>query len=92
MTWRRAPREGHSASVVHLSLNATAYLGKTHKRVVFYWQMSSDNGKTWVSLPSTGYAETQLASPGPGSYQFRALAMVAKTVVDWTQPFNLTIH
>ena len=80
------------AGVVHLVLNAKAFLGVTRKRVVFYWQMSSDGGKTWTSLPSTGYAQTQLASPGPGTYQFRASAMVAKTVVDWTPPFPLTIH
>jgi hypothetical protein len=81
-----------TANVVHLILNARAFLGATHKRVVFYWQMSSDNGKTWVNLPSTGYAQTQLASPGPGAYQFRASAMVGATLVDPTQPFNLTIH
>ena len=80
------------ASIVHLVLNAKAFIGITHKRVVFYWQMSSDGGKTWTSLPSTGYAQTQLASPGPGTYQFRASAMVGKTVVDWTPPFPLTIH
>jgi hypothetical protein len=81
-----------TANVVHLILNAKAFLGATHKRVVFYWQMSSDNGKSWVSLPSTGYAHTELVSPGPGTYQFRASAMVGKTLVDPTQPFNLTIH
>jgi hypothetical protein len=81
------------ANVVHLILNAKAFLGVvTRKRVVFYWQISSDGGKTWTSLPSTGYAQTQLPSPGPGTYQFRAAAMIAKTVLDWTQPFNLTIH
>ena len=80
------------ASVVHLVLNAKALVGVTGKRVVFYWQMSSDGGKTWTSLPSTGYAQTKLASPGPGAYLFRASAMVAETVVDWTPPFPLTIH
>jgi hypothetical protein len=80
-----------TANVVHLHLNARAFVGATRQRVVYYWQMSSD-GKTWVSLPSTGYAQTQLASPGPGTYQFRAAAMVGATVLDWTQPFNLTIH
>jgi hypothetical protein len=52
----------------------------------------SSDGKTWTSLPSTPYAETQLPSPGPGSYAFRAAATVGKTVVDWTPPFPLTIH
>jgi len=80
------------AGIVHLELNAKAFLGVTRKKVVFYWQMSSDGGKTWTSLPSTGYAQTELASPGPGSYQFRASAMVGKTVLDWTPPFPLTIH
>jgi hypothetical protein len=59
------------ANVVHLVLNAKAFLGPTRKRVTFHWQISSDNGKSWTSLPSTPYAQTQLPSPGPGSYQFR---------------------
>ena len=80
-----------TANVVHLILNARAFLGPTRKRVVFHWQISSD-GKSWSSLPSTPYAETQLPSPGPGSYQFRAAATVGKTVVDWTPPFPLIIH
>ena len=80
------------ASVVHLVLNAKAFIGVTRKRVVFSWQMSSDGGKTWTSLPATGYAHTQLASPGAGTYQFRASALVGTTVVDWTPPFPLTIH
>ncbi len=81
-----------TANVVHLVLNAKAFLGPTNKRVTFHWQMSSDSGKTWTSLPSTPYAETQLPSPGPGSYEFRAAATVGKTIVDWTTPFPLTIH
>ena len=80
------------ANVVHLVLNAKAFVGQTRKLVTFHWKMSSDNGKTWTSLPSTPYAQTQLPSPGPGSYEFRAAATVGKTVVDWTTPFPLTIH
>ena len=80
-----------TANVVHLILNAKAFLGKTSQRAIFHWQMSSD-GKTWTSLPSTPYAETQLPSPGPGSYQFRAAATVGTTVLDWTTPYPLTIH
>ncbi len=80
-----------TANVVHLILNAKAFVGPTTRRVTFHWQMSSD-GKTWTSLPSTPYAQTQLPSPGPGSYVFRAAATMGKTVVDWTTPFPLTIH
>jgi hypothetical protein len=81
-----------TANVVHLELNAKAFLGTTHKSVTFHWQVSSDNGKTWTSLPSTPYAHTQLQSPGPGSYAFRAGATVGETVVDWTAPYPLIIH
>jgi hypothetical protein len=80
-----------TANVVHLILNAKAFLGTTTKHVTFHWQMSSD-GKTWNNLPSTPYAHTQLPSPGPGSYAFRAGATVGETVVDWTTPYPLTIH
>jgi hypothetical protein len=79
------------ANVVHLILNAKAFHGVTRKRVVYYWQVSSD-GQTWTSLPSTGYAHTELASPGPGTHRFRAAARVGETVLEWTQPFPLTIH
>jgi hypothetical protein len=81
-----------TANVVHLVLNAKAFLGITHKRVTFHWQMSSDSGKTWTSLPSTPYAQTELPSPGPGSYLFRAGATVGTTVLDWSTPYPLTIH
>jgi len=81
-----------TANVVHLILNAKAFIGPNYKAVTFHWQMSSDGGKTWISLPSTPYAQTELPSPGPGSYQFRAGATVGKTVLDWTPPFPLTIH
>jgi len=81
-----------TANVVHLVLNATAFVGPTKKRVIFHWQVSSDGGKTWTSLPSTPYAQTELPSPGPGSYLFRAGATVGKTVLDWTAPIPLTIH
>jgi hypothetical protein len=81
-----------TANVVHLVLNAKAFLGPITKHVTFHWEMSSDNGKSWTSLRSTPYADTQLPSPGPGSYQFRAAATVGRTVVDWTPPFPLTIH
>ena len=81
-----------TANIVHLVLNAKAFLGPITKHVTFHWQMSSDNGKSWTSLFSTPYADTQLPSPGPGSYQFRAAATVGKTVVDWTPPFPLTVH
>ena len=80
-----------TANVVHLVLNAKAFLGPTHKQVTFHWQISSD-GKTWTSIPSTPHAATQLPSPGPGSYQFRAGATVGKTVLDWTTPFPMVIH
>jgi hypothetical protein len=80
------------ANVVHLALHAKAFIGKSYRRVTFHWQMSSDGGKTWTNLPSTPYAETQLASPGPGTYQFRASATVGKTALAWTPPFPLTIH
>jgi hypothetical protein len=80
-----------TANVVHLILNAKAFLGPTSRRATFHWQMSSD-GKTWTSLPSTPYAHTQLPSPGPGTYQFRAGATVGTTVIDWTMPYPLSIH
>jgi hypothetical protein len=81
-----------TANVVHLVLNAKAFLGRTRKLVTFHWQMSSDGGKSWTSLPSTPYAQTQLPSPGPGSYAFRAATTVGPTAVDWTPPFPVTIH
>jgi hypothetical protein len=78
-------------NLVHLECNATMLFGKTSKKTIFHWQMSTDQ-KTWQSLTSTNYAQTTIPNPGPGTYYFRVSATVGKTAIDWTQAVSLTIH
>lgn len=80
-----------ATNLVHLICNATTLCGKTSKKTVFHWQMSTDQ-KTWTNLTSTNYAVTTLPNPGPGTYYFRVSAVVGKDVIDWTQAVSLTIH
>jgi hypothetical protein len=80
-----------ATNMVLLMCNETMLCGKTHKKTIFHWQMSSDN-KTWTNLTSTNYATTTLPNPGPGTWYFRVSAVVGRTAIDWTQSVSLTLH
>jgi hypothetical protein len=80
-----------TTNLVHLICNETMLCGKTHKKTIFYWQMSTDQ-KTWTNLTSTNYAATTLPNPGVGTWYFRVSAVVGKDVIDWTQAVSLVIH
>jgi hypothetical protein len=80
-----------ATNLVHLTCNQTMLCGKTRKKTIFHWQMSTDN-KTWTNLTSTNYATTTLPNPGPGTWYFRVSAVVGKDVIDWTQAVGLAIH
>jgi hypothetical protein len=80
-----------ATNMVHLICNATMLCGKTSKKTVFHWQMSTDQ-KSWTNLTSTNYAEATLPNPGPGTWYFRVSAVVGKDVIDWTQAVSLVIH
>ena len=77
---------------MRLVAHAAMLLGKpTTKKVTFNWSWSSD-GKTWSNLPSTPYADTEIANLGPGTYLFRVSATVGKVPGEWSQSTSLTIH
>ena len=51
------------------------------------WQLSTDGGKTWVDLPATTKAKTQVANLTPGTIvQFRQRAVTKDGVGDWSLP------
>ncbi len=81
-----------TANVVHLVLNAKAFLGQTRKLVSFSLADVVRQRQDLDQPALHAVRRDQLPSPGPGSYLFRAAATVGTTVVDWTPPFPLTIH
>jgi hypothetical protein len=62
------------------------------KRTTFTWSWSSDGGKTWTPGVTTGYADLDVPSLPPGTYQFRVFATVGRLPGEPTQPVSLTIH
>ncbi len=50
-------------------VNLVAKVPVKHGVRIFYaWQMSTDNGKTWIALPSTNDAFTAVAGLTPANY------------------------
>jgi len=75
-----------------LVVNAAMLLGTaTKKKTTFTWSWSTD-GKTWSAGVTTGYAEVDVPSLPPATYQFRVFATVGKVPGEPCQPVNLTIH
>ena len=82
-----------ATGVVHLAVNAKMLLGKaTKKKTTFTWSWSTDGGKTWTAGVTTGYADVDIPSLPPATYQFRVFATVGKVPGEPCQPVNLTIH
>jgi hypothetical protein len=63
------------------------------KRAAYEWQMSTDGGKTWSSLPSTTTAHTSIAGLTFGqTYMFRFRGNLGETTGDWHEPISLLVH
>jgi hypothetical protein len=59
--------------------------GKRGARVHFDWQMSTDGGETWVSLPSTNDADTLVEGLTPGTLvRFRHRTTMRNTKSEWS--------
>ena len=81
-----------ATGVVRLIAYAAMLLGKpTTKKVTFNWSVCSD-GKTWNNLPSTPYADTEVAGLGPGTYLFRVSVTIGKVPGEWSQSTSLILH
>jgi hypothetical protein len=76
-----AAKAGATSGVVHLvALHAPG--AKANE-----WQYSTDGGKTWIDLPSTTAAKTQVANLTPSTtVQFRQRAVTKHGVGDWSLP------
>jgi hypothetical protein len=80
---------------VQLIANAHALLGGQGitKKTTFQWQISSDGGKTWTSLPPTPYASTEVTGLTLlTEYRFRVCAIIAKTPGEWSQEVKVLVH
>jgi hypothetical protein len=57
------------------------------------WQISSDGGKTWVSLPTSTQASTYVSGLVPGSTMtFRHRAITKAGPADWGQPVSAIVR
>ena len=76
-----AAKAGVTSGIVQLAAKATKGAKANN------WQMSTDGGKTWVDLPETTKAKTQVANLTPGTtVQFRQRALTKAGVGDWSLP------
>jgi hypothetical protein len=66
---------------------------KAVRGAAYEWQMSTDGGKSWISLGTTTVADTSATGlTVGGSYQFRFRTTVKKATSDWSAalPFIVT--
>jgi hypothetical protein len=76
-----AVKAGATSGVVHVVAKATKGAKANN------WQLSTDGGKTWVDLPETTRARTQVANLTPGTtVQFRQRALTKTGASDWSLP------
>ena len=76
-----AAKAGATSGLVHL----TAQKAKGAR--ANEWQYSADGGKTWIDLPSTTKATTQVANLQPSTtVQFRHRSVSKTGVSDWSLP------
>lgn len=89
-----AATQGTVPGSAKLVANATELVGRgVRKRATFNWQMSTDGGKTWTSLPSTPLASTNVENLTPlTTYSFRVSATVSKTQGEWSQAVTLLVR
>jgi hypothetical protein len=74
-----------------LSTEVRALLKKS-TRVYWEWQMSTDGGLTWASLPGTNYGNTLVNNLTPGAkVNFRHRTTVKNTVSDWSKSLPIRV-
>ena len=76
-----AVKAGATSGTLHVVAKATKG-AKAH-----HWQLSTDGGKTWVDLPPTTKAKTQVANLTPGTtVQLREATLTKAGLGDWSLP------
>ena len=81
------------AGIVNLAANATLLSGGRKKgNRLFNWEYSAD-GKVWVAVPSTPYAQTTIAGLTPlTTYQFRVSLTDKSGTGAWSQALSFLVH
>ena len=81
------------AGIVNLAANATLLSGGKKKgNRLFNWEYSLD-GKVWVAVPSTPYAQTTIAGLTPlTTYQFRVSLTDKSGTGAWSQALSFLVH
>jgi hypothetical protein len=78
------------AGAVHLYAKLPVKKG-TH--IFFEWQMSTNNGQTWASLPNTNSADTLVQGLTPTTIvQFRHRSTVKNVASEWSQVIAVQVH
>jgi hypothetical protein len=77
--------------VARLEASVRALLKKS-TRVYWEWQVSTDGGLTWASLPGTNYANTIVNNLTPGAkVNFRHRTTVKNTLSDWSKSLPVRV-
>jgi hypothetical protein len=87
-------KPGTQPGSVILVANETLLVGRgVHKKALFNWQMSADGGKTWLALPATPLASTEvLGLASLTTYAFRVSVTVAKVTGEWSQAVTIVVR
>jgi len=87
-------KQGPQPGSVILVANETLLVGRgVHKKALFNWQMSADGGKTWLALPATPLASTEvLGLTSLTTYAFRVSVTVAKVTGEWSQAVTIVVR
>jgi hypothetical protein len=81
-----AVRQGPVSGTVLLIARAIA------KVATYFWQMSEDDGKTWIDLARTLSADTKVTDLVPGrTYRFRFRAVTRRETTDWCDPLPIIV-
>jgi hypothetical protein len=89
-----AAKQATPGSNVTLEANATVLGGSSRKKSCFNWQITSDGGKTYVTLPSTPTAKTSVAGLTPLlTYGFRVSVTSSSGAAGaWSQTVAFLVH
>jgi hypothetical protein len=87
-------KQGPTLGSVLMEANATILTGGSQKGKFFNWQYTSDNGKTWITLPSTPKASTSLGNLTPlNTYGFRVSVTNSDAIAgEWSQTVSFLVH
>ena len=88
-----AVKQGKATGTALIIASALMLDGK-YVRATYYWQYSLDGGKSWIDLPQTSKANTQLIDMTAGvPAKFRKQTYSSKTGLSlWSTPVDFTVQ